>query len=84
MYPQNTCSRPPSINDCITTVSAGMPRSEPEPIKVTPRYVIDRERKNELTKAIISQANDGGHISLSYVREYNEIVDRQNQPGSPD
>lgn len=65
----NGCSPLASFND------------QSVPTSVVPRYVNDRQRKEELSRAIIRKAADGFAIPVAWVKEHNEIVDRQNGPG---
>jgi hypothetical protein len=63
----------PASNQCCGT--------SPVRDRITPRYHLDAQRKAELTNVIIQDASVGNRINLSWVKEYNEIVDRLNAPG---
>lgn len=54
-----------------------MPKPKKPPLGITPRYIHDEARRQELGEAITRYIEAGLAISTDWVNEYNELIQRK-------
>lgn len=49
------------------------------PIGIMPKYIWESQRLDELRQAIFRFLDDGRSISIEWINEYNELIDKATQ-----